>query len=71
MPMYSDRPSPTLQPPKHKSGRYTPTYGDKRTQAWFAFLPVTIENNTKWLQFVAIEQKYIHSEWTNIKFIDC
>lgn len=59
--------------------------GDKRIIEKFAFLPITIDNEARWLETVTIEQKYIKSTliaypsgtplackyvWNNEKFID-
>jgi len=58
--------------------RTYPKFGDKRTITKFAFLPIKIGNQTRWLQTVTLEQEYItggaadiiYAEWENRKFVD-
>jgi len=55
-----------------------PKYGDKRIITKFALLPIRIDNETRWLQMVTIDQEYItggasaviYAAWENRKFVD-
>ena len=49
--------------------------GDKRVVKRFLILPLTINKETRWLEFVKIEQHaydvdYYFFPWHNIKFLD-
>ena len=53
--------------------------GTKRTIVKFAWLPVTISGETRWLERVAIRQEYVsdgcnggyyYTGWSNIEFDD-
>lgn len=60
----------------------TPQYGDTRTKTWFAIIPVTIDNDCRWLEMVTVKQTYTEGclyehglifsvpTWMNVKFID-
>ena len=57
--------------------------GDSRTKIWFAFFPVTIGHERRWLEKVTILQEYKHipyphddihafcfeERWTNVEFV--
>lgn len=45
-------------------------YGDRRIYTWFAFLPVNIGGEVRWLELVTVEQKYLFSHWSNEEFVD-
>jgi len=49
-------------------------HNDKRTRVAFALLPVTISNETRWLETVKFEEKFISDHagayWSKCKFID-
>lgn len=63
-----------------------PVKGDKRTFSWFAFKPVRIDFQTRWLERVFVEQEYrkvphfvgppgmprnvFVLEWVNERFFD-
>lgn len=53
-----------------------PSEGERRTSTWFAFLPVTIGKETRWLEKVAVRQQwkdgFIFEEkrWENLNFIN-
>lgn len=52
-----------------------PKEGKLYIREYFAFLPVTIDNETRWLEFVKIEGHYINGlgyndfTWFNRKFL--
>ncbi len=56
----------------------SPNVGDKRTVSFFAFLPIRIGDQSRWLENVVIDQKYgcgkepvcVHYDWQNLKFVD-
>lgn len=56
----------------------TPDFKERRTQSYFAFLPIRIGDETRWFETVTVEQEYncgdaaicIYYVWTNIKFKD-
>lgn len=37
---------------------YPAEKGDKRIRSWFALFPVTIGNETRWLENVSVEYEY-------------
>ena len=45
---------------------------EQRTRSWFAFLPVTINGETRWLERVYVVQEWYAPKgnwnWYNIKF---
>lgn len=49
---------------------------DERTRSWFAWLPVTIGNERRWLERVTVRQRcryftnYFSGAWENIAFVD-
>lgn len=54
-----------------------PKPGDVRTKSFFAFLPVKCGNETRWLEWVRVEQTAIRDynvggieHWSDIRFID-
>lgn len=55
-----------------------PSHGDIRCKSYFAWLPVTIDLQTRWLEKVTVKQKYfattyapyIIGSWINICFED-
>ena len=53
-----------------------PQIGDKRTLTRFAFLPIRINEENRWLEMVTIRQRYHErdfydkSGWYNVMFID-
>lgn len=58
---------------------YKPELETKRIHQWFAIIPVTIDNETRWLERVEVEQIYINTttpsgepepNWYNLKFIN-
>ena len=55
-----------------------PELGTRRVKQWFALLPVTIGNETRWLEYVVVGQEYMdlispsgepESAWKNLQFI--
>lgn len=36
-----------------------PIVGDTRTRSWFALLPVKIGDETRWLEWVTVKDKYV------------
>lgn len=57
-------------------------YGEKRVKTFFAFFPVTafrnvgLENETRWLEFVTVEQRYtgpflkvLPGGWETVRFV--
>jgi len=36
----------------------------------FLFLPITIKNETRWLEFAVIEQKHDDNKWRNTLFLN-
>lgn len=48
----------------------------ERTRRWFAFLPVTIGSETRWLEFVTVQERRLHwrdrngAEWVKVRFVD-
>ena len=49
---------------------YKPCFGKKKVVTKFAFFPITIENETRWLEKVTIEMEYGITMWHPMKFID-
>lgn len=55
---------------------YSPKPDDVRIKTWFAILPVTIDNETRWLERVYVEQKYLYDwttgcrRWCNLTFLE-
>ena len=58
---------------------YKPKLETKRIHQWFALFPVTIDNETRWLERVEVEQIYVDKispsgepepGWYNLKFIN-
>lgn len=58
---------------------YKPKLETKRIHKWFALFPVTIDNETRWLERVEVEQIYIKTttpsgepgrNWYNLKFVN-
>jgi hypothetical protein len=47
-----------------------PKHKEVRRRRFFAFLPVRIHNEIRWLEMVTVEQMYWECEWENCKFID-
>jgi len=55
-----------------------PHRGDKRTVTKFAFLPIRIGRETRWLTTVTLDQEYvcegaadyIFTDWVNQRFVD-
>lgn len=54
-----------------------PILGTRRIKKWFALLPVTIGNETRWMERVTISQEYMalmspsgepENGWKNMKF---
>ena len=37
---------------------YPATVGDKRTEWWFAWFPVKLNGETRWLEIVEVEYEY-------------
>ena len=48
----------------------TPKCGDKKTVTKFAFFPIQIDNEVRWLEKVTIEMEYRITMWHLMKFID-
>ena len=48
-----------------------PEINTKRTRKWFAWLPVTIGRDTRWLETVHVKQIYIDYQngWCNVEFL--
>lgn len=49
--------------------RKHPEVGETRVKQWFAFLPVEIDDDTRWLEWVTVKQRYGYM-WYNDAFID-
>ena len=58
---------------------YKPKLETKRIHKWFALFPVTIKNETRWLERVEVEQIYVNKtsllgysepNWRNLKFMN-
>ncbi len=54
-----------------------PLDGTRRQRRFFAFLPITIGSETRWLEFVTVEEEfregqspYSDDEWRRKRFID-
>lgn len=51
-----------------------PKEGEERVKVFFAFLPVTIGRENRWLERVAVtqvyENRYGYSQWRNMRFDD-
>ena len=56
-----------------------PKIGAERVKTWFAVVPVIIERETRWLEYVTVSQEYTdlispsgepEPSWRNIAFID-
>lgn len=51
-----------------------PNSGDLRTVRVFLFLPETLDNETRWMEWARIEQVYVWSEyekgWINVHWKD-
>ena len=48
----------------------TPKMGDKKIVTKFAFFPIRIDDEVRWLEKVAIEMEYGITMWIPTKFID-
>jgi hypothetical protein len=57
----------------------SPKVGDKRITSYFAFLPITVDNEIRWLENVTIEEEFTKDDelphpmfhmWEKIRFID-
>jgi len=44
--------------------------GDTRVKRFFAWIPVLLQNEMRWLEFVTVRQYYMYHEWNNYEFID-
>lgn len=49
--------------------------GDRRMHHWFAFLPVTVGRESRWLETISAEQEYRYLcgglfGWETIRFLD-
>ena len=59
-----------------------PQIGDTRIKSWYALIPVTINNERRWLEKVTVEQEYAHNivriydlpyptkGWFNLRFVE-
>jgi hypothetical protein len=47
-----------------------PKENEERTITFFAWTPVRVRNEIRWLEKVTVVQFYKFGEWTNIKFIN-
>lgn len=47
-----------------------PKHGDRRVRRFFAWLPVRIHNEVRWLEYVEFEESYYKGEWTRDRFMD-
>lgn len=55
---------------KHKDSSW-PTLGEIETATWFAWLPVTIGLETRWLELVRVRSKYFREgDWEYLMFVD-
>ena len=48
---------------------YKPKYGDKRMVWKFAFIPLRIDHEVRWLELVLVEQEFI-GYWIALRFVD-
>ena len=53
----------------------TPKMGDTRERRVFALLPITIDHDTRWLEWCRVSEYYGYvyygmCEWIKVKFID-
>lgn len=52
---------------------YRPSYGDTKMRSWFAWLPVTVGNETRWLERVTVMYIYgttCAKKWDSLYFVD-
>jgi hypothetical protein len=60
---------------------YPAKVGERRTTSWFAILPVKIDGEIRWLEWVSVEWQYTavpdwfppcepHPKWRKIAFVD-
>lgn len=52
---------------------YKPSYGDTKMRSWFAWLPVTVGNETRWLERVTVMYQYgttAAKKWDSLYFVD-
>ena len=54
-----------------------PKVDDRRVKTWFAFFPVDIDGERRWLEIVTVMQEWrttsaflIPDYWANIEFVD-
>lgn len=51
--------------------KYKPVSDERRIRTFFAFLPINIDYEIRWLEKVTIEQEYMSAKyWRHIRFID-
>lgn len=52
--------------------KHNPLTGQTRIRSWFAILPVTAGNETRWLEKVTLEQSYNTQQpgWCNDRFVN-
>lgn len=50
--------------------RKHPERGETRVKQWFAILPVEIDDDTRWLEWVIVKQTHGRYIWYNDAFID-
>jgi hypothetical protein len=51
-----------------KWNRVEPINGTTRHLRKFLWWPVQIDNQTRWLEYAVIYQRYVDSRWLNIAF---
>lgn len=49
---------------------YAPNRGDFRVIKKFAILPITINGETRWLEWVRIRQEFVATIWIDDEFVD-
>lgn len=47
-----------------------PKYGDTKTKKKFALLPINLNSEVRWLEFVTIKYCYGFCSWIPEKFVD-
>lgn len=44
--------------------------GDRRIRMIFLLKPLTISGETRWLEFVSLEQIFINGNWESVRFVE-
>lgn len=54
--------------------KHRPTIGDERVKIKFAWFPIKIDDEIRWLEYVTIRQRYVGiwggSIWVNLEYIN-